>query len=135
MASARADAARRRQEGITTGISAAERTATVRALADAGSTPDTFVRPGHIFPLRYREGGVLRRAGHTEAAVDLARLAGRAPVGVLCEVRSLAGARGAALRTAAARRGDCGRPAPCCAALRKARPALTRARTARLADC
>ena len=99
MASARADAARRRQEGITTGISAAERTATVRALADAGSTPDTFVRPGHIFPLRSREGGVLRRAGHTEAAVDLARLAGRAPVGVLCEVRSLVGARAAALRS------------------------------------
>lgn len=90
MATPRADAAPRLQEGITTGISAAERTATVRALADAGSTPDTFVRPGHIFPLRYREGGVLRRAGHTEAAVDLARLAGRAPVGVLCEVRFLA---------------------------------------------
>jgi GTP cyclohydrolase II len=78
------------QEGITTGISAAERTATVRALADGASTADTFVRPGHVFPLRYREGGVLRRAGHTEAAVDLSRLAGCAPVGVLCEVRAAA---------------------------------------------
>ena len=62
MASARADAARRRQEGITTGISAAERTATVRALADPRSGADTFQRPGHVFPLRYLAGGVLRRA-------------------------------------------------------------------------
>ena len=58
----------------------------MRALADPHSTPDTFQRPGHVFPLRYRTGGVLRRAGHTEAAVDLARLAGCAPVGVLCEI-------------------------------------------------
>jgi 3,4-dihydroxy 2-butanone 4-phosphate synthase/GTP cyclohydrolase II len=74
------------QEGVTTGISASERAATVRALADPQSVPDTFQRPGHVFPLRYRTGGVLRRAGHTEAAVDLARLAGCAPVGVLCEI-------------------------------------------------
>jgi 3,4-dihydroxy 2-butanone 4-phosphate synthase/GTP cyclohydrolase II len=74
------------QEGVTTGISAAERAATVRALADAKSSAETFQRPGHVFPLRYRAGGVLRRAGHTEAAVDLSRLAGCAPVGVLCEI-------------------------------------------------
>lgn len=74
------------QEGVTTGISAAERAATVRALADPRSTVDTFQRPGHVFPLRYRAGGVLRRGGHTEAAVDLARMAGCAPVGVLCEI-------------------------------------------------
>lgn len=73
-------------EGVTTGISAGERAATVRALASPASTPATFQRPGHVFPLRYRPGGVLRRAGHTEASVDLARLSGCAPVGVLCEV-------------------------------------------------
>ena len=135
MASARADAARRRQEGITTGISAAERTATVRALADAGSTPDTFVRPGHIFPLRYREGGVLRRAGHTEAAVDLARRAGRAPVGVLCEVRGVAGAPAAAPRSRLRDATTVG--ALRCAAhpLSTVRLALTHARRTFAADC
>jgi 3,4-dihydroxy 2-butanone 4-phosphate synthase / GTP cyclohydrolase II len=70
----------------TTGISAADRAATVRALVDRGTTADDFARPGHIFPLRYASGGVLKRAGHTEAAVDLARLAGLAPAGVLCEI-------------------------------------------------
>jgi len=70
----------------TTGISAADRAATIRALIDPTSSPDDFNRPGHIFPLRYREGGVLKRAGHTEAAVDLARLAGLYPAGVLCEI-------------------------------------------------
>ena len=73
-------------EGTTTGISAADRAATLRALAHPSSTASMFNRPGHIFPLRARPNGVLERPGHTEAAVDLARLAGRSPVGVLCEV-------------------------------------------------
>ncbi|MFC4051423.1 bifunctional 3,4-dihydroxy-2-butanone-4-phosphate synthase/GTP cyclohydrolase II [Actinomadura syzygii] len=71
---------------VTTGISAADRARTIRTLCDSASEPRDLVRPGHIFPLRYREGGVLRRRGHTEAAVDLARLAGLAPAGVLAEV-------------------------------------------------
>ena len=74
--------------GTTTGISAADRAATVRALIDDETTPRDLGRPGHVFPLRYTPGGVLRRAGHTEAAVDLARLAGLYPAGVLCEVVS-----------------------------------------------
>jgi 3,4-dihydroxy 2-butanone 4-phosphate synthase/GTP cyclohydrolase II len=69
-----------------TGISAADRSRTIRLLADQGTVAQNLVRPGHVFPLRYREGGVLRRAGHTEAAVDLARLAGLSPAGVLAEV-------------------------------------------------
>ncbi|HUA90530.1 MAG TPA: 3,4-dihydroxy-2-butanone-4-phosphate synthase [Steroidobacteraceae bacterium] len=72
--------------GTTTGVSSADRAATIRALADADSKPADFARPGHIFPLRARRGGVLVRAGHTEAAVDLCRLAGLKPAGVLCEV-------------------------------------------------
>lgn len=72
--------------GITTGISAAERAATVRALARPGAVAAEFTRPGHVFPLRARPGGVLERPGHTEAAVDLARLAGVTPVGVSAEV-------------------------------------------------
>ena len=72
--------------GTTTGVSSADRAATIRALADGRSAPGDFARPGHIFPLRPRAGGVLVRAGHTEAAVDLCRLAGLTPVGVLCEV-------------------------------------------------
>jgi 3,4-dihydroxy 2-butanone 4-phosphate synthase / GTP cyclohydrolase II len=72
--------------GTTTGISAHDRAATVRALVDPTTRPSDLNRPGHIFPLRYREGGVLKRAGHTEATVDLCRLAGKAPVGLLCEV-------------------------------------------------
>ncbi len=72
--------------GITTGISAADRAATVRALIDPVTTPGDLARPGHVFPLRYSEGGVLVRPGHTEAAVDIARLAGLYPAGVLCEV-------------------------------------------------
>jgi 3,4-dihydroxy 2-butanone 4-phosphate synthase/GTP cyclohydrolase II len=72
--------------GTTTGISASDRSATLRALADPGTQPGDLARPGHIFPLRAVDGGVLRRAGHTEAAVDLARLAGLEPVGVLCEI-------------------------------------------------
>jgi 3,4-dihydroxy 2-butanone 4-phosphate synthase / GTP cyclohydrolase II len=74
------------RHGTTTGISAADRAVTIRALADPATTPADLVRPGHVFPLRARPGGVLRRAGHTEAAVDLARLAGRIPAGVLCEL-------------------------------------------------
>ena len=72
--------------GTTTGISAADRSATVHAILDVATRPEDLARPGHIFPLRYREGGVLKRAGHTEAAVDLARLAGMRPAGVLAEV-------------------------------------------------
>jgi len=74
------------RSGTTTGVSSADRAATIRALADSRSTAADFARPGHIFPLRPRAGGVLVRAGHTEAAVDLCRLAGLTPVGVLCEV-------------------------------------------------
>jgi 3,4-dihydroxy 2-butanone 4-phosphate synthase/GTP cyclohydrolase II len=72
--------------GTSTGISAADRSTTVRALIDGATVTADLARPGHIFPLRYREGGVLKRAGHTEAAVDLARLAGRYPAGVLSEI-------------------------------------------------
>ena len=71
--------------GVTTGISAADRARTIRAIIDPETEPADLSRPGHVFPLRYREGGVLKRAGHTEAAVDLARLAGLFPAGVLCE--------------------------------------------------
>jgi len=70
----------------STGISAHERAKTVKALLDPEAKPADFRRPGHIFPLRYKEGGVLRRAGHTEAAVDMARLAGLYPAGVICEI-------------------------------------------------
>ncbi|HXW75222.1 MAG TPA: 3,4-dihydroxy-2-butanone-4-phosphate synthase [Steroidobacteraceae bacterium] len=72
--------------GTTTGVSSLDRAATIRALADPASQAADFARPGHIFPLRSRRGGVLVRAGHTEAAVDLCRMAGLSPVGVLCEV-------------------------------------------------
>jgi 3,4-dihydroxy 2-butanone 4-phosphate synthase / GTP cyclohydrolase II len=72
--------------GVTTGISAADRAATIARLVDPATTAQDLVRPGHIFPLRYAEGGVLRRPGHTEAAVDLARLAGLPEAGVLAEV-------------------------------------------------
>ncbi len=74
------------RKGTTTGISAADRAKTIRALVDATARPDDFARPGHIFPLRAQKGGVLRRAGHTEASVDLARLAGLKPAGVLVEI-------------------------------------------------
>ena len=73
-------------QGISTGISAADRAHTIRLLADPDSSPQNFVQPGHIFPLEAKQGGVLRRAGHTEAAIDLARLAGLAPAGVICEI-------------------------------------------------
>jgi 3,4-dihydroxy 2-butanone 4-phosphate synthase/GTP cyclohydrolase II len=74
------------RHGTSTGRSIADRVATVRALVDPGTQPADLTRPGHLHVLRAREGGVLRRAGHTEAAVDLARLAGLQPAGVLCEV-------------------------------------------------
>lgn len=74
------------KEGTTTGISAADRAATIKALIDAKTHPNDLNRPGHIFPLRYREGGVLKRAGHTEAAVDLSKMAGLYPAGVLSEI-------------------------------------------------
>lgn len=73
-------------EGITTGISAADRAKTIKVMAEPRALAEDLVQPGHVFPLRAREGGVLQRAGHTEAAVDLARLAGSRPVGVICEV-------------------------------------------------
>lgn len=74
------------RDGVTTGISAADRAHTARVLADSATEPWEITRPGHVFPLRYREGGVLVRRGHTEAAVDLARLAGLTPAGVLVEI-------------------------------------------------
>ncbi len=72
--------------GTTTGISAYDRATTIKTLIDPGTRPEDLARPGHIFPLRAARGGVLRRAGHTEASVDLARLAGLEPAGVLCEI-------------------------------------------------
>ncbi|WP_431893239.1 bifunctional 3,4-dihydroxy-2-butanone-4-phosphate synthase/GTP cyclohydrolase II [Nonomuraea sp. bgisy101] len=74
------------RDGVTTGISAADRARTIRTLADSATEPQELVRPGHIFPLRYHEGGVLARRGHTEAAVDLARMAGLSSAGVLAEI-------------------------------------------------
>jgi len=79
------------RRGVTTGISAQDRAATVQALIDPSSRPEDIARPGHIFPLRARDGGVLVRAGHTEAIVDLARLAGLYPAGVICEVMNADG--------------------------------------------
>jgi len=74
--------------GITTGISAADRAETIRIMAEPTAVPEDLVQPGHVFPLRARPGGVLQRAGHTEAAVDLVRLAGGRPIGVICEIMS-----------------------------------------------
>ncbi|TMC10524.1 MAG: bifunctional 3,4-dihydroxy-2-butanone-4-phosphate synthase/GTP cyclohydrolase II [Chloroflexi bacterium] len=74
------------RHGTTTGISAADRASTIQALIDPATRPADLARPGHILPLRYRPGGVLKRAGHTEAAVDLTRAAGMYPAGVLCEI-------------------------------------------------
>ncbi len=93
--------------GTTTGVSSGDRAATIRALADANAKAADFARPGHIFPLRARRGGVLVRTGHTEAAVDLCRLAGLQPVGVICEVMNEDGsmARRPDLQTFAQRHG------------------------------
>jgi 3,4-dihydroxy 2-butanone 4-phosphate synthase/GTP cyclohydrolase II len=87
-------------DGVTTGISAADRATTIRLLADPAAGPAQFSRPGHLFPLRAKEGGVLQRRGHTEAAVDLARLAGLRPAGVISELVTDDGTmlRGQALR-------------------------------------
>ena len=74
------------KEGITTGISAFDRARTIKVLIDKKSTPRNLVKPGHIFPLRAKSGGVLKRAGHTEAAVDIAKLAGLFPAGIICEI-------------------------------------------------
>ena len=74
------------RDGVSTGISAADRTRTILVAIDPECRPDDLARPGHIFPLRAREGGVLVRAGQTEAGVDLARLAGLNPAGVICEI-------------------------------------------------
>jgi 3,4-dihydroxy 2-butanone 4-phosphate synthase/GTP cyclohydrolase II len=74
------------KHGVTTGVSAGDRARTIRTLINLKTKPDDLARPGHIFPLRYREGGVLVRAGHTEAAVDLAKMAGLYPAGVICEI-------------------------------------------------
>jgi 3,4-dihydroxy 2-butanone 4-phosphate synthase/GTP cyclohydrolase II len=74
--------------GITTGISAGDRAETIRIMAEPTAVPEDLVQPGHVFPLRARPGGVLQRAGHTEAAVDLVRLAGGRPIGVICEIMS-----------------------------------------------
>jgi 3,4-dihydroxy 2-butanone 4-phosphate synthase/GTP cyclohydrolase II len=95
------------RRGTTTGISASDRATTIRALGRETSRADDFSRPGHVFPLRVREGGVLQRRGHTEAASDLARLAGFAPVGALCELTHEDGTmmRRPALQAFAAERG------------------------------
>jgi len=74
------------KEGVTTGISAFDRAKTIKVLIDPETRPEDLARPGHIFPLRAKKGGVLRRAGHTEASCDLARLAGLYPAGILCEI-------------------------------------------------
>src|ERR1043165_9124351 len=74
--------------GITTGISAADRARTIQVMAEPTALPEDLVQPGHVFPLRARPGGVLQRAGHTEAAVDLVTLAGFRPIGVICEILS-----------------------------------------------
>src|SRR5215218_10668098 len=74
------------REGVTTGISAADRARTIQVAVDPGAGPDDLVQPGHVFPLKAKDGGVLERAGQTEAAVDLARLAGVIPAGVICEI-------------------------------------------------
>lgn len=73
-------------EGVSTGISAADRARTIQVMADPTAVPGDLVQPGHVFPLRAKPGGVLQRAGHTEAAVDLARMAGCRPIGVICEI-------------------------------------------------
>src|ERR1700687_5426161 len=95
------------RHGLTTGISAEERTNTVRALANGNVGAGDFVRPGHVFPLIAKEGGVLMRSGHTEACIDLCRLAGLAPVGVLAELMNDDGTvlRGAGVTEFAARHG------------------------------
>jgi 3,4-dihydroxy 2-butanone 4-phosphate synthase len=93
--------------GCTTGVSAADRVRTIRTAVAPDARPEQLVRPGHVFPLQARPGGVLERRGHTEATVDLARLAGFGPAGVLCELTNPDGtmARGAQVRVFAAAHG------------------------------
>ena len=79
------------KKGTTTGISAQDRAATIKAITDPNVTADDFLRPGHLLPLRYQQGGVLARPGHTEASIDLARLAGLYPAGVVCEIMNADG--------------------------------------------
>src|SRR5712691_3483275 len=79
------------RHGTTTGISVADQSATIRTLVNPASKPSDLLRPGHVRPLRANPGGVLKRAGHTEATVDLAKLAGLSPVGVLCEIKNADG--------------------------------------------
>ena len=79
------------KKGTTTGISAQDRAATIKAITDPNVTADDFLRPGHLLPLRYQPGGVLARPGHTEASIDLARLAGLYPAGVVCEIMNADG--------------------------------------------
>lgn len=79
------------RRGVTTGISARDRATTIRTLVDPKTRPEELVRPGHVFPLRAKEGGVLARAGQTEAAADLSRLAGLYPAGVICEIMNIDG--------------------------------------------
>jgi 3,4-dihydroxy 2-butanone 4-phosphate synthase/GTP cyclohydrolase II len=74
------------RDGVTTGISAADRARTIQVAIDPHSAPEDLVQPGHVFPLKAKDGGVLERAGQTEAAIDLARLAGLIPAGVICEI-------------------------------------------------
>jgi 3,4-dihydroxy 2-butanone 4-phosphate synthase/GTP cyclohydrolase II len=95
------------RQGVTTGISAADRACTILTAIDPKAVPSDLVRPGHVFPIRARGGGVLERAGQTEAAVDLARLAGRSPAGVICEIMNEDGtmARMPELRDFASRHG------------------------------
>src|SRR5206468_6230057 len=95
------------RRGTTTGTSAFDRAATVSAVCDPATRPEDIGMPGHVFPLRAQEGGALKRAGHTEAAVDLARLAGLKPIGVICEVMHADGsmARLPELRRVAAEHG------------------------------
>lgn len=87
------------REGVTTGISAADRARTIQVAIAPNAKADDIVTPGHVFPLRAREGGVLMRAGHTEAAVDIARLAGLIPAGVICEIMKDDGDDGSAFRS------------------------------------
>ena len=90
-----------RRFGVTTGISATDRATTIHVAIDPATMPSDLRRPGHIFPLRARPGGVLQRVGHTEASVDLARLAGLVPAGVICEILNADGIDGAASGAAA----------------------------------
>ena len=87
------------REGVTTGVSAADRATTIRTIAQEGCTADDLARPGHVYPIRGHPDGVLRRAGQTEGSIDLCRLAGLQPIGVICEVMNPDGTHGAHARS------------------------------------